>query len=176
MTSSDDPKKAAPGAPRFSGSTALVTGASRGIGAAIARQLAREGAFVFVNYRHRTSEAEQLLEEIRAAGGNGSLVAGDIADVGAVDTMFKTVRKERGALDILVNNAGITRDGFAAMMPLQDWSEVIATDLTGAFLSCRLAARMMMKSRRGRIVNISSTTATSGRPGQAISGDGGMIH
>jgi 3-oxoacyl-[acyl-carrier protein] reductase len=148
------------------GKTALVTGASRGIGAAVARQLARRGTFVFVNFRQGAREAEEVLADLRRAGGDGALLPADVAEPERVEAMFTTIRKERGGLDVLVNNAGVTRDGMAAMMTLDDWRAVLDTDLTAAFLTCRLAARMMMKPRTGCIVNVSSTTAVSGRPGQ----------
>jgi 3-oxoacyl-[acyl-carrier protein] reductase len=151
----------------MTGKTALVTGASRGIGAAVARHLGSRGAFVFLNFKDAVHDAERVLAAIRAAGGDGGLLPADIGDPQLVEAMFKTIRKERAGLDLLINNAGVTRDALSAMMTLDDWSAVIDTDLTGTFLTCRLAARMMMKPRAGAIVNISSTTAISGRPGQA---------
>ncbi|MGH7268442.1 MAG: SDR family oxidoreductase [Candidatus Rokuibacteriota bacterium] len=151
----------------MTGKTALVTGASRGIGAAVARHLGGRGAFVFLNCRRSVHEAEQVLAAIRGSGGEGALLPADVSDPELVEAMFTTIRKERGGLDLVVNNAGVTRDGVAALMTIEDWRAVLDTDLTAAFLICRLAARMMMQRRAGSIVNVSSTTGVSGRPGQA---------
>lgn len=150
----------------FAGQTALVTGASRGIGAATARDLAKGGAFVFVHYRQARSEADRVVAEIEAAGGCAVPLQADIRDQDAVEGLFRTIREQGRGLDMLVCNAGISRDQLTAMMRLEDWNAVIETDLTATFLLCRRAARMMMPKRSGRIVTVSSTTAVSGRPGQ----------
>lgn len=152
---------------RFAGRTALVTGASRGIGAAIARQLGAEGAFVYVNYRQSEAEAQEVVDAIRAGGGNADLIAADVRESASVEAMFERIRAERGGVDLLVNNAGINRDRLFALMSETDWRSVLDSDLTGVFLVCRLAIRHMIREKRGAIVNVGSTTAASGRPGQA---------
>jgi 3-oxoacyl-[acyl-carrier protein] reductase len=150
----------------LSGKAALVTGASRGIGAAIAKCLAAAGAFVFVNSNQSRAEAEAVVAAVTEAGGEAATLAGDVSNAEAVEAMFRDIRARRGDLDFVVNNAGINRDQLTPMMTLADWHAVVETDLTGTFLICRLAARMMMRKKAGAIVNVSSTTAVSGRPGQ----------
>jgi 3-oxoacyl-[acyl-carrier protein] reductase len=139
------------------GKTALVTGGSRGIGRAIAVELARAGASVVVGYRSGAEEAEA------AAGEIGGLAVQ--ADVSQPEDAKRLV-EEAGDLDILVNNAGITRDGLLARMPDDDWRDVIDTNLGGVFHMCRAAARGMMKRRKGAIVNVSSVVGLHGNPGQ----------
>ena len=139
------------------GKTALVTGASRGIGRAIAVELAQAGASVVVGYRTGQEEGEALAQEI-----GGRAVQ---ADVSVPEEAARLV-EEAGDLDILVNNAGVTRDGLLARMSDEDWSEVIQTNLGGVFHTCRAAARGMMKRRAGSIVNISSIVGVHGNPGQ----------
>jgi 3-oxoacyl-[acyl-carrier protein] reductase len=134
-----------------------VTGASRGIGKAIAEELHRAGAEVVVGYRSGAEEAEELA---RAIGGRA--VQADVSDVDEA----KRLVEEAGDLDVLVNNAGITRDGLLARMPDEDWRDVIETNLSGAFYTCRAAARGMMRRRAGSIVNISSIVGVHGNPGQ----------
>jgi 3-oxoacyl-[acyl-carrier protein] reductase len=139
------------------GKTALVTGASRGIGRAIALELARGGASVVVGYRAGAEEAEEVARE---AGGRA--VRADVSDPGDARRLVE----EAGELDILVNNAGLTRDGLIARMPDEDWREVLDTNLGGTFHTCRAAARGMMRRRRGAIVNVSSIVGLHGNPGQ----------
>jgi 3-oxoacyl-[acyl-carrier protein] reductase len=139
------------------GKTALVTGGSRGIGAAIARELARAGAMVTLSYRSGKEEAEQVAHEAGARA-----VQADVSD----GEQAKTLVSEAGDLDILVNNAGLTRDGVIVRMSDEDWREVIDTNLGGVFHTCRAAARGMMKRRAGAIVNISSIVGLHGNPGQ----------
>jgi 3-oxoacyl-[acyl-carrier protein] reductase len=139
------------------GRTALVTGGSRGIGRAIAVELARAGAAVTLSYRSAQEEAEQVAEETGARA-----VQADVSDRDEA----KQLVEQAGGLDILVNNAGVTRDGLLARMPDDDWDAVIATNLGGVFHTCRAAARGMMKRRRGAIVNISSIVGLHGNPGQ----------
>ena len=139
------------------GKTALVTGASRGIGRAIAAELARAGASVVVGYRSGADEARALAE-----GLGGRAVAADVSN--ADDA--KRLVEEAGDLDILVNNAGLTRDGVLARMPDDDWHVVIETNLSSVFYTCRAAARPMMRRRAGSIVNISSVVGVHGNWGQ----------
>jgi 3-oxoacyl-[acyl-carrier protein] reductase len=139
------------------GKTALVTGASRGIGAAVARELARAGAAVVVGYRAGGDEAETLAGEI---GGRAIQ-----ADVSSPEDAQRLVQ-EAGDLDILVNNAGLTRDGLLARMSDDDWREVIETNLSSVFYTCRAVTRPMMKKRAGSIVNISSIVGVHGNWGQ----------
>jgi 3-oxoacyl-[acyl-carrier protein] reductase len=139
------------------GKTALVTGGSRGIGAAIARELAEAGAAVTLSYRSGKDEAEAVAHESGARAVQ--------ADVGNPDDA-KALVDDAGELDILVNNAGVTRDGLIARMSDEDWSEVLQTNLGGVFHTCRAAARGMMKRRSGAIVNISSVVGLHGNPGQ----------
>jgi len=139
------------------GKTALVTGGSRGIGRAIALELAQAGARVTLSYRSGKDEAEEVARE---AGGSAVQ-----ADVSNADDAKRLVG-EAGELDILVNNAGVTRDGVIARMSDEDWNEVIETNLGGVFHTCRAAARGMMKRRSGSIVNISSIVGVHGNPGQ----------
>jgi 3-oxoacyl-[acyl-carrier protein] reductase len=139
------------------GKTALVTGGSRGIGAAIARELAEAGAEVTLSYRSGKDEAEAVARETGARAVQ--------ADVGNPEEA-KALVDGAGQLDILVNNAGVTRDGLIARMSDDDWTEVLQTNLGGVFHTCRAAARGMMKRRSGAIVNISSVVGLHGNPGQ----------
>lgn len=151
----------------FSGKIALVTGGSRGIGAAVCEDLARQNAYVYINYVQNQAAAEDVLEAVRKAGGEGEILQASVADPGAVAEMFKAVKKGSGKLDLLVNNAGILRDGLLGIMPDKDWTDVIDTNLTGLFMCCRAAAKMMIAKRSGRIVNMSSASGISGAAGQA---------
>jgi|APSaa5957512576_1039674.scaffolds.fasta_scaffold00888_3 3-oxoacyl-[acyl-carrier protein] reductase len=162
---------------RFEGKTALVTGGSRGIGAAVTKRLVREGAHVFVNFRRGKRDADNLLAELDDEGLTATLLPFDVGDQLAVDAAMGEIIDGRGGIDLLVNNAGITRDGFIAMMPQDAWDQVLQTDLTAPFLACRAVAKTMMRQQSGAIVNISSTTAVSGRPGQAnyAAAKGGVI-
>ncbi len=139
------------------GKKALVTGGSRGIGRAIALELGRAGASVVVGYRGGRDEAEAVAAEV-----GGRALQADVADPEAA----KALVEEAGDLDILVNNAGITRDGLLARMPDEDWRDVIETNLSAMFYTCRAVARPMMKKRGGSIVNISSIVGVHGNPGQ----------
>ena len=139
------------------GKTALVTGASRGIGRAIAAELARGGASVVVGYRSAADEAEAVALEV-----GGRAVQADVADA----EQARRLVDEAGDVEILVNNAGLTRDGLLARMPDDDWRAVIDTNLGGVFHTCRAAARGMMRRRAGAIVNVSSIVGLHGNPGQ----------
>jgi 3-oxoacyl-[acyl-carrier protein] reductase len=151
----------------LSGKVALVTGASRGIGAAIARRLAAEGATVFVNYMGSKAAADAVAADIVAAGGSASVVQADVSDPAACAALVEGVVAEAGRIDILVNNAGITRDGLVVRMSDDDWASVIQTNLTSVFSCTRAAARPMMKQRSGVIVNMASVVGVTGNAGQA---------
>lgn len=146
---------------------ALVTGASRGIGAAIAKRLARDGFRVWINYRSNTGEAEKVLAEIRAGGGDGLLLPFDVASPGSIEAELVPALKREGPLAVLVNNAGVTADGLVPTMSDDAWDRVIATNLSGPFRVMRAATRGMLRQRSGRIVNVASVSAQLGTPGQA---------
>lgn len=148
------------------GKVAVVTGGSRGIGRAICIRLASMGALVFVNYVSRSSAAEETQEIIQKAGGKAEIIGFDVAEASAVQAAFKKIIADAGSVDILVNNAGITRDGLMARMKESDWEDVMDTNLKGSFLCAKAAARVMMKKKWGRIVNISSVSGVAGNPGQ----------
>jgi 3-oxoacyl-[acyl-carrier protein] reductase len=149
------------------GKTALVTGASRGIGAAIAVELARRGAAVAVNYAGSADAAAAVVTAIEAAGGRAKAFQTDVCQADACAGLVESAATEFGSLDILVNNAGITRDGLLVRMSDEDWDAVIRTNLTGAFTMTRAAAKLMMKARSGAIVNVSSVVGLVGNAGQA---------
>lgn len=147
---------------------ALVTGASRGIGAAIARGLAADGWRVGVNYRSGRAAADDVVASILEDGGRALAVAGDVSDPAAPDALFGAVESEFGAPVLaLVNNAGITRDDLTPSLGDTEWDEVLQTDLSAAFRMTRRALRPMLKARSGRIVNISSVVGLRANPGQA---------
>lgn len=152
---------------KLSGKKALVTGASRGIGRAIALRLASEGASVAVNYNGSEAKAAEVVEQIRAAGGTAFAVQADVADAASVAAMFDTVLKEFGGLDILVNNAGITADGLLIGMKEEQFDRVVDTNLKGAYLCMQLAAKRMIRQKSGRIISISSYSGIHGNAGQA---------
>jgi len=146
---------------------ALVTGASRGIGRAIALELARQGASVALGYRARGDAAEAARGEAEALGVRAIAVPGDVARADDVERMMTAVLEAFGRLDILVNNAGLARDRLLLRMRDEDWDDVVNTDLRGAFLCTRAALRGMVRQRWGRIVNISSIAGITGNAGQA---------
>jgi 3-oxoacyl-[acyl-carrier protein] reductase len=150
----------------LSGKAALVTGASRGIGAAVARALAAAGATVVVNYREGGAAAAAVVETIRAAGGRAAAYQADVRDAAAVEGMIDGVAAREGRLDILVNNAGIVRDALVPEMSDEQWRDVLETNLFGAFHCARVAARHMIRRRWGRMINISSVNAWRGAKGQ----------
>ena len=152
---------------RLSGKRALVTGASRGIGRAVALRLAAEGASVALNYHSGREEAETVAAEIAAAGGSAATLAGNVADAAQAEALVDAAVEALGGLDILVNNAGITRDNLLMRLSEEDWDAVIDTNLKGAFLCTKAAVRPMLRQRSGRIVNMSSVVALTGNPGQA---------
>ncbi|ADU93562.1 MULTISPECIES: 3-oxoacyl-[acyl-carrier-protein] reductase [Geobacillus] len=149
------------------GKIALVTGASRGIGRAVALELARQGANVAVNYAGSEAKANEVVEAIRSLGREAIAVQADVARAEDVERMVKTTIDHFGRLDILVNNAGITRDNLLMRMKEEEWDAVINTNLKGVFLCTKAATRPMMKQRYGRIVNIASVVGVIGNPGQA---------
>ncbi|MGN0942036.1 MAG: 3-oxoacyl-[acyl-carrier-protein] reductase [Selenomonadaceae bacterium] len=148
------------------GKCALVTGASRGIGKAVAIALAKEGAKVAINYAGSTEKAEAVKKEIEAAGGTAILAQSDVADAELVQAMVKSVYETFGKIDILVNNAGITRDGLLMRMKPEDFDAVISTNLKGVFNVTKSASRFMMKKRYGRIINMASVVGLIGNAGQ----------
>ncbi len=148
------------------GKTALLTGASRGIGRAIALRLAAEGARVAINYAGNVKAAEEVKAAIEAAGGTAILCRADVADSAAVEAMVADVAKEFGAIDILVNNAGITRDTLLMRMKDEDFAKVLDTNLKGVFYCTKAVAKLMMKKRAGRIVNMASVVGLVGNAGQ----------
>jgi 3-oxoacyl-[acyl-carrier protein] reductase len=148
--------------------SALVTGASRGIGAAIARALAREGWPVGVNYRSDSEAAEAVVEEITSAGGRAKALQGDVSDPATADALFTALEEEFGPVLVLVNNAGVRADGLSPQIDDEDWDRVIDTNLSAAFRLTRRALRPMIRNRYGRVVNIASIVgAVRGNAGQA---------
>jgi len=146
---------------------ALVTGASRGIGRAIALRLAADGNAVAVNYAANAEAANAVVSAIEADGGTAFAVRADVGDADAVADLFTLVTERLGKVEILVNNAGITRDGLLLRMSPDDWDAVIATNLRSVYLCTRAAMRGMIRARWGRIVSVSSISGISGNPGQA---------
>jgi 3-oxoacyl-[acyl-carrier protein] reductase len=146
---------------------ALVTGASRGIGRAIAERLAREGATVAVNFRSDSEGAAAVVDAIREAGGRAGAFQADVADAGAAERLVAAVHQTFGRLDVLVNNAGLTRDGLVPRLSAQDWRIVLDTNLDSVFYCSKAALKAMMRQRFGRIVNVSSVAGLVGNAGQA---------
>ncbi len=159
------------------GRRVLVTGASRGIGAATAIALAAAGARVAVNYARSAAAAEAIATQIRAGGGEAQTVQADVSDREAVASMFAGIKETWGGIDILVNNAAVTHDGFLMMMPEKAWDEVLNTNLRGAFLCARHALRSMIAARWGRIINVVSPAAGLGKEGAAnyAASKGGLL-
>jgi 3-oxoacyl-[acyl-carrier protein] reductase len=149
------------------GQVALVTGASRGIGAAVARRLGQYGAKVGVNYRASAEAAAAVGAAITEAGGEALLVEGDVSQERSAREAVNHVVEKWGRIDILVNNAGITRDRLLLRMSVTDWEQVIDVNLKGAFLCTKFVMPHLIRQRQGRVVNISSVVGISGNPGQA---------
>ena len=145
---------------------ALVTGASRGIGREIAVHLAKEGAYVIINFSGNENAANETLERIKAESGAGEIYKCNIADFEEVKTMMEYVVKQHGRIDILVNNAGITKDNLLLKMSEQDFDSVIDINLKGAFNTIKNSVRQMLKQKSGRIINISSVSGITGNTGQ----------
>ena len=146
---------------------ALVTGAGRGIGRAIALALAEKGMFVIVNYNGSAAKAQETVEEIRQAGGEAVSVACDVSDFNACGEMITALVKEYGHIDVLVNNAGITRDNLLMKMSEEDFDKVISVNLKGCFNTIKHLSRQLLKQKSGKIINISSVTGVMGNAGQA---------
>ena len=145
---------------------ALVTGASRGIGRAIALALAREGAKVIINYKGNTEAAIEVQRLIQELGGKAVCLQADVSSSAQVETMVRQIVEQEGRIDILVNNAGINRDTLIMRMKDEEWSQVIETNLNAAFYCLRAVSRPMMKQRKGKIINISSVVGIHGNVGQ----------
>lgn len=152
---------------RLQDKVAIVTGGGRGIGKAIALALAAEGAKVIVNYSRSAEAAEQVVAQVREAGGEAAAVQADVADKAQVERLFAATQEHFGRVDILVNNAGITRDKLLLRMTEEDWDAVLDTNLKGAFLCAKTAAPLMLKQKGGVIVNVGSVVGRVGGPGQA---------
>jgi len=152
---------------RLQGKVAIVTGASRGIGRAIAIALATEGAKIAINYASASTAADEVVKEIVAAGGEAIAIGADVSKSDQVDTLINSAIDKWGRIDVLVNNAGITRDTLLLRMKLEDWQSVIDLNLTGVFLCTKAASKIMLKQRSGRIINIASVAGQMGNPGQA---------
>ena len=152
---------------KLSGHNALVTGASRGIGKAVAIRLADEGARVAVNYNQSEDEASSVVSEITSQGGVAIAIRGDVSSPQASQEVVDQAVAGLGGLDILVNNAGITRDGLMMRMSEEDWDAGLDTNLKGAFLCSKAAIRHMIRQRTGQIINMSSIVGMSGNVGQA---------
>lgn len=151
----------------FSGTVALVTGSSSGIGAAIAKELASGGAKVAVHYRGNEAGAQAVLEEIRSSGGECAMFHADVSDAKQAAELVKQVQTELGGLDILVNNAGVTHDTLLMSMSEEAWDSVINTNLRSVYAMSKAAIRGMIRKRSGRIINITSVVGLSGQAGQS---------
>lgn len=152
---------------KLEGKVAVVTGASRGIGRAIALKLAEEGAKVVVNYSGSQAKAEEVVAMIQENGGEAIAVQASVSQTEEVTALMDAAVKTYGSLDILVNNAGITRDNLIMRMKEEEWDDVLNTNLKGVFLCTKAVTRQMMKQRAGRIINISSIVGVAGNAGQA---------
>ncbi|MEA5621629.1 3-oxoacyl-[acyl-carrier-protein] reductase [Nostoc sp. UHCC 0251] len=146
---------------------AIVTGASRGIGRAIAIELATQGAIAVVNYASSSAAAEAVVTEIISKGGQAIAIQADVSKSDQVDALVKSVMEKFSRVDILVNNAGITRDNLLLRLKTEDWQAVIDLNLTGVFLCTRAVSKIMLKQRSGRIINITSVAGLMGNPGQS---------
>jgi len=159
------------------GKVALVTGGSRGIGRAVCYALAKQGAFVYVNYASRSEAAEETVAHCRELGAESALLPFDVAQANEVEAAINQIKEQSGRLDILVNNAGITRDALLIRFKDEDWQNVLSTNLSGAFYCARAAAKLMMKARAGKIVNMASVVGQTGNAGQAayVAAKAGLI-
>ncbi len=151
----------------FKDKVVLVTGGSRGIGKAVSLLFAKEGAKVLINFKGNKEAAERTMMEAKELGGEAYLYQADVSKEDEVENMFKDILTKFGRLDIVINNAGITRDNLLLRMKIEDWDEVLAVNLRSVFLCTRAAAKIMIKQRSGRIINISSIVGERGNIGQA---------
>ena len=151
----------------LTGKIALVTGASRGIGAGVAKKLAASGAYVYVNYNGSAARADEVVNEIVSAGGQAEAIQCDVADFDKCKEMIDKIIADKGRIDILVNNAGITRDDLLMKMSEDEFDAVISTNLKGCFNTIRHASRYLLKQRAGKIINMSSVSGVAGNAGQA---------
>jgi 3-oxoacyl-[acyl-carrier protein] reductase len=145
---------------------ALVTGAGRGIGRAIATGLATAGCFVYINFRSNTKAAQKTLEQVRQAGSDGALLGFDVSDMAAAQAAVTGIFKEKGGIDILVNNAGIRDDMLMAFMKAENWQRVLDINMTGFFNVTKPVVKKMISKRQGRIINIASASGQMGQSGQ----------
>ena len=162
---------------KFSGKNVLVTGASRGIGAQIAKTLAGYGLKVWINYRSNAEAADAVKAEIEAAGGEAAVIGFDVSDEAAFIEAIKTILDSDGELSYLVNNAGITKDKLAMRMKVEEFEAVLRANLTSAFVGCREAIKAMGKKRFGAVVNVASIVGETGNAGQTnySASKGGLI-
>lgn len=151
----------------LTGKIALITGASRGIGQAVALEMARAGADIAVNYSGSEAAAQATVDQVKALGRKAIMVKANVADADEVAAMVEAVQGEFGHIDILVNNAGITRDTLLMRMKDSDWDDVININLKGVYLVTKAVSKLMMKQRSGRIINMSSVVGVTGNAGQA---------
>jgi 3-oxoacyl-[acyl-carrier protein] reductase len=149
------------------GQVAIITGASRGIGRAIALELSKQGATIVVNYAASNAAADAVVDTISQAGGIAIALQADVSKTEQVDALINAVMEKFSRVDILVNNAGITRDALLLRMKPEDWQSVIDLNLTGVFLCTRAVSKIMLKQRSGRIISITSVAGQMGNPGQA---------
>jgi 3-oxoacyl-[acyl-carrier protein] reductase len=161
----------------FEGKTVVVTGASRGLGRAIAARFAECGAYVFVGYRRQEEEARRALEEVRDKGGDGEVCGFDVGSGSQVDDAIRRVLDARPSLDVVVNNAGVVDDQPFPLMTEESWRRVMHADFDGVFLVCRAVVGAMLRQRRGAIVNVASAAALRALPGQAnyAAAKGGVV-
>lgn len=151
----------------LAGKVALITGASRGIGQAVALEMARAGADIAVNYSGSEAAAQATVDQVKALGRKAIMVKANVADADEVAAMVEAVQAEFGHIDVLVNNAGITRDTLLMRMKDSDWDDVININLKGVYLVTKAVSKLMMKQRSGRIINMSSVVGVTGNAGQA---------
>ena len=151
----------------LTGQTALVTGASRGIGKAIALSLGEAGAEVVVNYSQSSEKAEEVVSAIKESGGMAYSLKANVAEEDSINEMITNILEKSGKINVLVNNAGITKDGLLMRMKTEDWQSVINLNLSGVFLCTRAVSRQMLKQKQGRIINITSVVGLMGNAGQA---------